>query len=335
MSDAIDLAAVVIGRNEGARLEACLRSLAAANIPGVYVDSNSTDESPRRAGELGFHVVRLTQGPYTAARGRQAGLEFLRSHYPALRYIQFMDGDCLLDPNWIALARARLECDEKLAGLSGRRREAHPEASLYNRLIDIDWNVPAGQAAYFGGDSLARLTAIDAVGGWPTQLIAGEEPDLGFRLCDAGWTILRLAEPMTLHDAAMYHFSQYWRRAIRSGYAYAQVGWSRRSGAGKRWYRRSQSIVFYALVLPLLTIGLALWRWPAALLGLILYFRLGWSLFRFSRGRGFGVRFSLLYAMLEMVCKFAGLIGVGKFAFNRLLGRSQAIIEYKPVPPAK
>ena len=53
-------------------------------------------------------------------------------------------------------------------------------------------------------------------------LQAGEVPELCLRLRQAGWRIRRIDAEMTLHDAAITRFSQWWTRMVRSGHAYAQ-----------------------------------------------------------------------------------------------------------------
>ena len=58
--------------------------------------------------------------------------------------------------------------------------------------------------------------------GFRDDLIAGEEPELCVSLRARGWRTWRLDAEMALHDAAMTHFAQWWRRATRAGYAFAQ-----------------------------------------------------------------------------------------------------------------
>src|SRR6187551_3731615 len=114
----------VIGRNEGERLKACLRSLPAGSDV-VYVDSGSSDGSVAFARSLGFRVVELsTERGFTAARARNAGLAALADPPPA--YIQMVDGDCEVDSGWIAKARAALAAEPDLAVVFGRRRERFP-----------------------------------------------------------------------------------------------------------------------------------------------------------------------------------------------------------------
>ena len=67
------LGAVVIGRNEGARLVACLESLSSGVRPLVYVDSGSTDGSVAAAEAAGAVVVVLDPTvPFTAASTARA-----------------------------------------------------------------------------------------------------------------------------------------------------------------------------------------------------------------------------------------------------------------------
>lgn len=227
MNDVLASAAVgvvMIGRNEGTRLVACLESVARLALPMVYVDSASTDGSQAAARAAGAQVIDLDLGqPFTAARARHEGALAVIARAPGLRYIQFIDGDCTLAPDWVASAQAFLDAAPGYAVACGRRRERWPAASLYNRMADLEWDTPVGDAAACGGDSLVRIAAYHAVGGFDPALVAGEEPELCSRLGAAGWRIRRMDVDMTTHDAAMTRLSQWWKRAVRSGFGYAQA----------------------------------------------------------------------------------------------------------------
>ena len=113
--------AVVIGRNEGARLEACLTSLIPQVARVVYVDSGSEDGSVALATALGVEVVALDiVQPFTAARARNAGVAALG---PGVDCIQFVDGDCVVARDWVATGLAALQEDADLALVCGRRRK--------------------------------------------------------------------------------------------------------------------------------------------------------------------------------------------------------------------
>ena len=216
-----DIGVVAIGRNEGERLRRCLLSLEKAG-PGratVYVDSGSEDGSVELARSMGVEVVELDMTrPFSAARARNAGFERLKEVAPGLKYAMFLDGDCEVADGWLARGRLELEARPKAAVACGRRREMFPEASVYNRLADLEWDSPIGEAITCGGDSMIRAEAFEEVGGFDPTASAGEEPELCQRLRQAGWTVWRVDAEMTRHDLAMTRFRQWWRRQYRSGY---------------------------------------------------------------------------------------------------------------------
>ncbi len=219
-----DTGFVIIGRNEGERLDRCIRSVLREAELAVYVDSGSKDQSQELARGHGLHVVDLSPSrPFTAARARNAGAAWLLENYPNLRYLHFIDGDCELVSGWLGKARDALEADTTLASVCGRRRERWPEASPYNQLCDQEWNTPVGLADTTGGDALFRVAPFRQVGGFAEELIAGEEPDLCHRIRLKGWKIRRIDGDMTIHDAAMTRFGQWWQRNRRSGYATAEA----------------------------------------------------------------------------------------------------------------
>ncbi|MFT4114303.1 glycosyltransferase [Silvibacterium sp.] len=225
------LSVVVIGRNEGQRLVRCLHSVSAirdrvVSLEILYVDSSSTDNSMATASAMGAKVIALEAEHPTAALGRNAGWREASSDH-----VLFLDGDTVLDPEFPGRAFAALATDDRIAAVWGHRRELHPEASLYNRILDLDWVYPPGPAEFCGGDVLMRRAALEVVGGYDGTLIAGEEPELCRRLRALGSIILHIDAPMTGHDLEMRRFRQYWRRALRAGHAYAEVsGRFRRTG---------------------------------------------------------------------------------------------------------
>ncbi|MBI0477228.1 glycosyltransferase [Sphingomonas sp. MA1305] len=323
-----DVGIVLIGRNEGERLIACLRSIAPLGLPIIYVDSASTDGSQAAARSAGAQVWDLDLAqPFTAARARHEGAMALIAAHPALRYIQFIDGDCALAPGWIAAARHFLEAAPDYAVACGRRRERRLEASLYNRLADIEWDTPIGDAAACGGDSLVRITAYQAVGGFDPTLIAGEEPELCARLGRAGWRIRRLDETMTIHDAAMTHLAQYWRRAVRSGFGYAQA-WQTTRAHPHPLYRRE---LLRAGGWTLIPLGLAIVG------GLAIHPALWWlapaiyaaQIARLAGRFGAGARASWQRAALLTLAKAAETWGALRYVARAARGRAGGTILYK------
>lgn len=249
-------AAIAIGRNEGPRLLASLASLKGRVDHIVYVDSGSTDGSVEAARAAGVDVVTLDMSiPFTAARARNAGFAEVRRTAPEVTYVQFLDSDCEIDPNWIAQGRAALESDPNLAVVCGWRQEKFPDATLWNRLMEADWhNGAIGEVRSCGGDALMRVEAVASVDGYREDLIAGEEPEMCFRMRALGWKIRRLDLPMTRHDADMTRFGQWWQRNRRAGHTYAQ-GVALHGKTPERYkVTELRRTVIWGLILPLATL---------------------------------------------------------------------------------
>lgn len=317
--------AVVIGRNEGDRFRRCLASLIGRVSPIVYVDSGSTDGSIEHARAHGVEVVDLdTSIPFTAARARNAGLERLQALAPDTSLVMFVDGDCEVTPGWLPAARGFLDAHPGHAIAAGRRRERFPEASVYNYLCDVEWNTPIGDADACGGDAMMRVDALTAVSGFDPSLIAGEEPELCIRLRAAGWKIRRLDQEMTLHDAAITRFSQWWTRAVRAGHAYAEVG---AMHGEKKDTKKSLKTLVWALGLPVAAIGLSAVSHGWSLTLLLLY---PLNIVRIARRlRTEGEPRPWTVATFLILSKFPEAIGWLRYQRGRFTGRRSKLIEYK------
>jgi len=309
--------AVVIGRNEGAHLLACLASLQDQVRQLVYVDSGSSDGSVIAARDMGAKVVELDMSrPFTAARARNAGVAELGDD---CTLVQFVDGDCTIDPDWIPSASSFLQDHPDVAVVCGRRRERFPDASVYNALCDREWDTPVGQTKACGGDALMRLAPFRRLGGYRESLIAGEEPELCLRLRSAGWRIWRLDSEMTLHDAKMLRFAQWWTRARRAGYAFAEGATLHGAPPERHWVTEVRRALLWALGLPL-AIALSTLMTSWMLLALLIYPA---QVLRLSRRMGPPA------ALFNVLGKFPEALGVADYHWHRVLGRRRNLIEYK------
>jgi GT2 family glycosyltransferase len=326
---------VTIGRNEGERLRLCLASMAEAAGRIVYVDSGSTDGSVEWARNAGAEVVELDLSvPFTAARARNAGFDRLLQLEPQVDYVQFADGDCEMVRGWIRQAERELDAQPKVAAVCGRRRERHPQASVYNRLCDLEWNTPVGPAKACGGDALLRASALREIGGFNPDLIAGEEPEMCVRLRQRGWSILRIDAEMTLHDAAMTRFGQWWRRNVRAGHAYAEGASLHGAPPERHWVREVRSNWFWGAAVPLLALAAA---WPTRGLSLLVgagYAVLAARIYLSTKRRGFSGSDARLNAFFTVLGKLPQTLGQVKYWFGRLRGKRSRLIEYKAGTPA-
>jgi GT2 family glycosyltransferase len=324
MSD-VDL--ILIGRNEGVRLVRCLASAKGQARRVVYVDSGSTDNSVAEAAKSGAEVVHLdTSVPFTAARARHEGFLHLQANGGAAEIVQFIDGDCAIEPGWIAAGCEVLKANESLGMVTGWRSEIEPDASVFNAMADVEWHRPAGQILACGGDMMVRKAAYLAVGGFDATVIAAEDDELCCRLRKAGWAMERLPIAMTRHDAAMTEVSQWWRRAERTGHGFAQVGFLHPD----YFQRERRRVVMWGLIAPLLAlIGLftSLWLTGLAFLAYVVsYIRTARGLIR---NEGLMAKSALHQSVYLTFSKFPNLIGMVRFHLRRLRGRDMRIIEYK------
>lgn len=328
---------VAIGRNEGDRLIRCLQSLQSlqgnspTDISIIYVDSGSTDGSVAAAKDQGADVVQLDMSvPFTAARARNAGFSKLMQVAPQTEYVQFIDGDCELLASWMGPAIAFLSQHPNVAVAFGRLHERFPQASTYNQLADMEWNVPAGAADSCGGIALMRVSAFKADNGFNPQLICGEEPELCIRLKRSGWEIQCLDADMAIHDMDMHKFSQWWQRSVRGGWAVAQ-GNDMYGGAAERYkFKAHISGWLWGAILPLSSLlSLGMTHGFSLLLLCFLYTLQILKICRCRQQRGNTARDSLLYAYFCVLSKFPQAIGQGKYWFNRWQNKPAQLIEYK------
>ena len=293
----------------------------------MYVDSGSTDNSIALARSRNVAVVELdlTQ-PFTAARARNEGFRRLQELAPSMSYVFFVDGDCEVACDWVQSARQFLDQHPGAAVVCGWRRERHPDQSVYNLLCDIEWDGPVGEVRYCGGDAVMRATAFKQAGGYRADMICGEEPELCVRLRQANWQIWRIPQVMTLHDAAIHRFGQWWRRMKRGGYAFALGAALHGAPPERHWVAESRRIWIWGLGVPAATLILVSLAGAWGALLLLLY------PLQIVRLALLGKRTRLqnwLLSLSLVVGKFPEMLGQLKFVADRMRRSRSALIEYK------
>jgi GT2 family glycosyltransferase len=322
---------VVIGRNEGERLMRCLDSLARAGVDDeniVYVDSGSSDGSVDRVRARGVDAIAI-EPPFTAAKGRNAGIKHLTAKLSDLFAIQFVDGDCEYFPAWIDVASKAMRDDPTICAVTGVQHERRPDATVYNLLCDVEWTGVVGEIDSFAGNVMVRVTALsetETVTGqlYDPTLIAGEDPEFSIRIRKTtGLRVVRIDEPICLHDVDMTKLSQWWKRNVRAGHAFAQVSRLHGDAPLHFWKRETRSNWIWGAALPLALPPLAA---PA-------YVSLFWRIYRGARARGLDPHAARVYAFFTAVGKVPQALGQAKYWWNQLRGVQSRIIEYKT--PAK
>ena len=319
---------VVIGRNEGTRLARCLQSLSFVPVSNCLCRTPaSTDGSAELASSSNVHVVKLdTSLPFTAARARNEGAAYLSKKNLLKPFIQFLDGDCELSRSWLDGAVPVLLERSDVAVVCGRRREKYPGASIYNQMADIEWDTPIGDAAACGGDSLVRTSAFQQIGGFEPALMAGEELEFCARLSERDWKILRIDEEMSLHDAHMLAFKQWWFRGVRAGCALVQLSMLRSNPIRSRFIWELLRSVFWGCLLPLAIIIAFAWIAWIALFGSLLYLlQIVRIQYRFkSQGKR-----SWLYSSFVVLDNFPRFHGILRSLVRFDLHKGQRLVEYK------
>ncbi len=331
---------VVIGRNEGLRLERCFASLdriqkatgdfnaeADKIKSSVYVDSGSTDDSPNFARRRAIPVVHLDD-PFSAARARNVGFNTASEQNALVEFVQFIDGDCELCPGWIESAVEFLNQTPDCAVVCGVLSERNSHTSIFNRLCQLEWQKTPGPIQASGGIFMIRANAFRQVGGFKEDVVAAEDDELCLRLRQHNWKIYALDKPMAIHDAAMTRFSQWWRRANRAGLAYAHGNYLH--GRNERHFSREvRSIWIWGFIVPILAVGLYWWTDGWSLLLLLAYPALILKVFRYGLGRGWSKGDSALYAFFAVLSKFPGVLGMLRFWLRKLFAIHPRIIEHK------
>jgi hypothetical protein len=254
--------------------------------------------------------------PFTAARARNEGFARAQDLLPELQFVQFVDGDCEVQPSWLRGAHEFLQCHPRAAVVCGRLRERFPERSIYNRLCDFEWDTPIGLTRACGGIAMFRAETLKQVGGYRSTMIAGEEPELCVRLRARGCEVHRIDLEMALHDAAMTAFSQWWRRTVRAGYAFAEGACLHGAPPERHWVREVRSARFWAMGLPAVVLLGFLTLGPPALSLLSAYPLQLARLYLLGRGEP---RMRLIRASFLILGKFAEMRGQLAFYVDRLV----------------
>jgi glycosyltransferase involved in cell wall biosynthesis len=294
VSGRIDLTFVAIGYNEAGSIAECIASLRQAAPEGVsieilYVDGGSQDASIEVATSAGADRILGGDKRRRAAENRNLGLQAARGEF-----VQFVDGDMTLDPEWARVAVEFLRTHPEVGALCGNIDETR--TGLIARVLELDWRRCEGKVTHVGGAAMFRRDVIEKVGGFPEDMPYGEEPWLCWRIRnELGLGVHQLDRRMVNHDLAFRGFRDYWRRGVRCGETYVEVASRCWHTADKFWLRETlRNIIWSGVILVallLLIFAPTPIRLAVLLLILAVIARKGYQFWR--RGRPFGI--AMLY----------------------------------------
>ena len=188
---------IVIGRNEGTRLEACFKSIEKAcqflSHEIIYVDSASTDNSLLVAAAYASCYVVKDPSP-TPGLGRYIGTEVAKGDW-----LLFLDGDMQLEQDFVMHALPKAAAAHADA-ITGQRHDLYYQSEA---LISENKNyfgcTSQRPAPEFGGALMISQDALKDVGSWSPDTIACEEEELHSRLLAKKKLVLEIPEPMIKH----------------------------------------------------------------------------------------------------------------------------------------
>ncbi|MBA4808818.1 MAG: glycosyltransferase [Brevundimonas sp.] len=209
--------------NEERHIAAALTSALAAVEPFggevVLADSGSTDRTLDIAAGFPVRVVQLAN---TAERCCGAGAQLAFQHAQG-DYFYLLDGDMVLDPDFLRAGVAFLDQNPRVAAVGGRVREMNTEAHEFQiraTTVARDRNWLPGVVDRLDCGGLYRTEAVRQVGWFADRnLHAFEEFELAARLRARGWTLARIDHPAVDHYGhQMDGYRLLWKR-LKSGYS--------------------------------------------------------------------------------------------------------------------
>jgi len=213
-------------------LKRAVRSLP-ANSRRLVVDSQSDDDTVAFAREAGFETIEIRRADFNHGGTRQLAVE----HLSDCEIVVFLTQDALLvsqdsvrnlltkfDNNGVGAAFGR-----QIPHASARPIGAHarvfnyPECSDVRELSDT---LRLGIKTAFLSNSFAayRVRALTAVGGFPCDVILGEDTVVAARMLTAGWKIAYSADATVQHSHD-YTYLQEFCRYFDIGVFHSQEKW--------------------------------------------------------------------------------------------------------------
>lgn len=206
-------------RHIGRAVEAALDAISGLDGEVILADSGSTDGTIEIASRYPIRIVQLAN---TAERCCGAGAQLAFQHARGA-YFYMLDGDMVLDPDFIATAKSYLDDHPDVAAVGGAVREMHTanaEFEIRARALAADRNRRPGIVRWLDGGGLYRTRALRDVGWFADRNLHGfEELELGSRLSARGWSVARIDHHAVDHFGHQEDSLSLLLRRFRSGYA--------------------------------------------------------------------------------------------------------------------
>jgi len=230
------LSLILLTRNPGHFWPQWLKAVYAQQppVPGVVVDSSSTDRTNFCALPKSFELLRIFAADFNHGGTRNLALNYLAA---GTEVAVFMTQDALLADSH-ALSRLVAVFDDPSVACAYGRQLPHADATPIaaharhfnypdqSRTIRFEDKAQLGLKACFLSNSFAayRLSDLLAVGGFPPNVILGEDMSVAARLLMAGKRVAYVAEACVFHSHN-YSIGQEFRRYFDTGVFHARSPW--------------------------------------------------------------------------------------------------------------
>jgi rhamnosyltransferase len=243
MSFSHDSMLVLPTRNPGRLFDAWVDALAkSTSQPGIVwvIDSCSTDGTQEKARQSGFRVTTVDVVNFNHGSTRQIAV----NNSDDYKFIVFMTQDAILSDaeslgNLLGPFRdaaVAAVCGRQLPHSNANDIEAHSRIYNYpdrSAIRTFDDRHRIGLKAAFLSNSFAayRLSALREVGGFPGDVIFGEDMYVAAKLLMAGYKIAYAADACVRHSHA-YSLQQDMQRYFDMGVFHAHEPWLRKEFGG-------------------------------------------------------------------------------------------------------
>lgn len=222
--------------NGGELWKECVRSLLDQQIPLkdiIVIDSGSEDGSLEVSQSAGFDVHKISKNDFNHGGTRQLGISLAEP----VGIVVFLTQDAILfNKNSIenlvnAFTDSTIACafGRQLPRLKATHLEAHaryfnyPEKSYTRSILDKD---EFGIKTAFISNSFAayRVTALNSVGGFPSDIILSEDTYVAARMLLSNWKLAYVSDAQVYHSHN-YSYSEEFKRYFDIGVFHVQNNW--------------------------------------------------------------------------------------------------------------
>lgn len=249
--------------NAGREFAALLHDLSCQTVQPqqrMVIDSSSADDTAKTAHEFGWSVATIPKEDFSHGGTRQQAVDILLQQNPALEIVIFMTQDVKM-PQANSLEKLLAAFQQQEIGAAYGRQLPHKNANIFASFARLH-NYPSeshirsfedrkkyGMKAAFLSDSFAayRKTALEQVGGFPKNVMFGEDMYIAARLLMQGWRVAYTAEAEVYHSHN-YSVWQEFKRYREMGRFHGKEKWIRENfgeaeGNGKRFVMEEMKYV--------------------------------------------------------------------------------------------